>query len=382
MKFELSEELRDLQNAVREFAEKEIKPYGKEFDEKAEYPWEIYRKASKLGYIGASVPEELGGAGMGCLAEAVISIELTRADSSIGSAIDLAVLGVPMILKHGTEEQKESYIPGVVKGKAPSAIAITEPDCGTDVSAIRTKAVKDSNDWVINGSKTFITNGSIASYAIVLAKTSETSPPHAGISAFIVETTREGYEAKRIKKMGLNCHDTCEVVLKNVRVPAENLIGKENRGFYQLMDFFNESRIKIGALHLGMAIGAYERALEYAKQRKAFGKPLIEHQAIAFKLAEMFTMIEAARLLVYKAAWLVDEGSANPAISSAAKLFASEVAVRVCSEAVQIFGGYGYSKEYDVERYYRDARVGTIYEGTSEAQKIVISRFLGGKLTR
>ncbi|MEM4540036.1 MAG: acyl-CoA dehydrogenase family protein [Archaeoglobaceae archaeon] len=380
MKFELSEELRDLQNAVREFAEKEIKPYGKEFDEKAEYPWEIYRKASKLGYIGASVPEELGGAGMGCLAEAVISIELTRADSSIGSAIDLAVLGVPMILKHGTEEQKESYIPGVVKGKAPSAIAITEPDCGTDVSAIRTKAVKDGNDWVINGSKTFITNGSIASYAIVLAKTSETSPPHAGISAFIVETTREGYEAKRIKKMGLNCHDTCEVVLKNVRVPAENLIGKENRGFYQLMDFFNESRIKIGALHLGMAIGAYERALEYAKQRKAFGKPLIEHQAIAFKLAEMFTMIEAARLLVYKAAWLVDEGSANPAISSAAKLFASEVAVRVCSEAVQIFGGYGYSKEYDVERYYRDARVGTIYEGTSEAQKIVISRFLGGKV--
>ncbi|MEM0215432.1 MAG: acyl-CoA dehydrogenase family protein, partial [Archaeoglobaceae archaeon] len=282
MKFELSEELRDLQNAVREFAEKEIKPYGKEFDEKAEYPWEIYRKASKLGYIGASVPEELGGAGMGCLAEAVISIELTRADSSIGSAIDLAVLGVPMILKHGTEEQKESYIPGVVKGKAPSAIAITEPDCGTDVSAIRTKTVKDGNDWVINGSKTFITNGSIASYAIVLAKTSETSPPHAGISAFIVETTREGYEAKRIKKMGLNCHDTCEVVLKNVRVPAENLIGKENRGFYQLMDFFNESRIKIGALHLGMAIGAYERALEYAKQRKAFGKPLIEHQAIAF----------------------------------------------------------------------------------------------------
>ncbi|MEM2272276.1 MAG: acyl-CoA dehydrogenase family protein [Archaeoglobaceae archaeon] len=380
MKFELSEELRDLQNAVREFAEKEIKPYGKEFDEKAEYPWEIYRKASKLGYIGASVPEELGGAGMGCLAEAVISIELTRADSSIGSAIDLAVLGVPMILKHGTEEQKESYIPGVVKGKAPSAIAITEPDCGTDVSAIRTKAVKDGNDWVINGSKTFITNGSIASYAIVLAKTSETSPPHAGISAFIVETTREGYEAKRIKKMGLNCHDTCEVVLKSVRVPAENLIGKENRGFYQLMDFFNESRIKIGALHLGMAIGAYERALEYAKQRKAFGKPLIEHQAIAFKLAEMFTMIEAARLLVYKAAWLVDEGSANPAISSAAKLFASEVAVRVCSEAVQIFGGYGYSKEYDVERYYRDAKVGTIYEGTSEAQKIVISRFLGGRL--
>ncbi len=380
MSFELNEELKDLQRAVREFAEKEIKPFGREFDEKEEYPWEIYRKAAKLGYVGASVPEEYGGAGMGCLAEAVISIELTRADSSVGSAVDIAVLGVPMVLKHGTEEQKEKYIPGVVKGKAPSAIAITEPDCGTDVSAIRTKAVKVEDGWVINGAKTFITNGSIASYTIVLAKTAEVNPPHAGISAFIVETSSDGYEVRRIKKMGLNCHDTCEVLLKNVRISRENLVGKENRGFYQLMDFFNESRIKIAALHLGMAIGAYERALEYAKQRKAFGKPLIEHQAIAFKLADMFTMIEAAKLLVYRAASLVDSGSANPALSSAAKLFASEVAVKVCGEAVQIFGGYGYSKEYDVERYYRDARVGTIYEGTSEAQRIVISRFLAGKL--
>lgn len=380
MSFELNEELKDLQRAVREFAEKEIKPFGREFDEKEEYPWEIYRKAAKLGYVGAGVPEEYGGAGMGCLAEAVISIELTRADSSVGSAVDIAVLGVPMVLKHGTEEQKEKYIPGVVKGKAPSAIAITEPDCGTDVSAIRTKAVKVEDGWVINGAKTFITNGSIASYTIVLAKTAEVNPPHAGISAFIVETSSDGYEARRIKKMGLNCHDTCEVLLKNVRISRENLVGKENRGFYQLMDFFNESRIKIAALHLGMAIGAYERALEYAKQRKAFGKPLIEHQAIAFKLADMFTMIEAAKLLVYRAASLVDSGSANPALSSAAKLFASEVAVKVCGEAVQIFGGYGYSKEYDVERYYRDARVGTIYEGTSEAQRIVISRFLAGKL--
>jgi len=180
--------------------------------------------------------------------------------------------------------------------------------------------------------------------------------------------------------MGLNCHDTCEISLKDVRVPEENLLGKENRGFYQLMRFFNESRIKIAALHLGMAVGAYERALEYAKQRKAFGRPIIEHQAVAFKLADMFTLIEAAKLLVYRAAWLVDKGEPNPALSSAAKLFASEVAVKVCSDAVQIFGGYGYSKECDVERYYRDARVGTIYEGTSEVQRIVISRSLAGKL--
>ncbi len=380
MNFELSEEHRMLQQAVREFAEKEIMPYGREYDERKEYPWEIYRKAAKLGFIGASVPEEYGGAGMDCLAESVISIEFCRADSSIGSAIDLAVLGVPMLLRYGSEEQKEKYIPGVVSGKKPSGIAITEPDCGTDVAAMRTKAVKEGDEWVINGTKTFITNGSVASYVIVLAKTADAMPPHRGISAFVVETDREGYEARRIEKMGMNCHDTCEIALKNVRVPEENLVGELNRGFYQLMGFFNESRVKIASLHLGIAVGAYERALEYAKQRKAFGKPLIEHQAIQFKLAEMFTLIEAARMLVYRAAWLIDQGRPNPAVSSAAKLFASEAAVKVTYEAVQIFGGYGYSREYDVERYYRDARVGTIYEGTSEAQKMVIGRTLMGRI--
>ncbi len=380
MNFELSEEHKMLQEAVREFAEKEIMPYGREYDEKKEYPMDIYRKAAKLGYIGASIPEEYNGAGMDCLAEAIISMEFTRADSSIGSAIDLAVLGVPMLLHFGTEEQKEQYMARVPKGDGPSAIAITEPDCGTDVAAMRARAVKDGNEWVINGTKQFITNGSVGLYTIVLAKTAQTSPPHRGISAFIVEQDREGYSAKKIDKMGMNCHDTCEVSLSNVRVPEENLVGKENNGFYQVMAFFNESRIKIGALHLGMAIGAYERALEYARERKAFGKPLIEHQAIAFKLADMYRDIEAAKLLIFKAAWLVDRGKADPALSSAAKLFATETAVRVTYEAVQIFGGYGFSKEYDVERYYRDARVGTIYEGTSEAQKIVISRRIAGKI--
>jgi len=377
--FSLSEEHKMLQEAVREFAEKEIMPYGKEYDEKKQYPMEIYRKAAKLGYIGASVPEEYDGAGMDCLAEAIISMEFTRADSSIGSAIDLATLGVPMVLKFGTEEQKE-FVAKVVRGEGPSAIAITEPDCGTDVAAMRTRAVKEGDEWVINGTKQFITNGSVGIYTVVLAKTAQVDPPHRGISAFLVEQDRDGYEARPIEKMGMNCHDTCEVALKNVRVPKENLIGEENRGFYQLMAFFNESRIKIAALHTGIAIGAYERALQYAKERKAFGKPLIEHQAIQFKLAEMFKDIEAAKLLVFKAAWLVDQGKPDPALSSAAKLFASEMAVKVTYEAVQIFGGYGYSKEYDVERYYRDARVGTIYEGTSEAQKIVIARRIMGKI--
>lgn len=380
MDFEFDEEHRMLQDAVREFAEKEIMPYGKEYDESKKYPMEIYKKAAKLGFIGASIPEEYNGAGMDCLAEAIISMEFTRADSSIGSSIDLATLGVPMVLKFGSEEQKENYMAKVPKGEGPSAIAITEPDCGTDVAAMRAKAVLDGDEWVINGTKQFITNGSVGIYTVVLAKTADIQPPHRGISAFLVETDREGYEAKPIEKMGMHCHDTCEVALKNVRIPKDNLIGELNRGFYQLMSFFNESRIKIGALHLGIAIGAYERALDYAKQRKAFGKPLIEHQAIQFKLADMWTDIEAAKLLVYKAAWLVDKGKPDPALSSAAKLFASEAAIRVTYEAVQIFGGYGFSKEYDIERYYRDARVGTIYEGTSEAQRIVISRRLMGRI--
>jgi alkylation response protein AidB-like acyl-CoA dehydrogenase len=381
MNFEFDEEHKMIQDSVREFAEKEIMPYGREYDEKKEYPMEIYKKAAKLGFIGASIPEEYNGAGMDCIAEAIISMEFCRADSGIGSAIDLATLGVPMLLHFGTEEQKENFMARVPKGDGPSAIAITEPDCGTDVAALRTRAILEGDEWVLNGTKQFITNGKVGLYTVVLAKTDPSAePPHRGISAFLVETDRDGYQANLIDKMGMHCHDTSEVVLKNVRIPKENLIGQENKGFYQLMRFFNESRIKIGALHLGIAIGAYERALQYAKERKAFGRPLIDHQAIQFKLADMYTAIEAARLLVFKAAYLVDKGNPDPALSSAAKLFASETAIKVTYEAVQIFGGYGFSKEYDVERYYRDARVGTIYEGTSEAQRIVIGRRLAGKI--
>ncbi|NHW89302.1 MAG: acyl-CoA dehydrogenase, partial [Archaeoglobales archaeon] len=359
--FELPEDIKLLKNAVREFAEKEIKPFGKEYDEKGEYPWKILRKAAKLGFVAPDLPEEYGGSNLSVLGCAVIVEEFTRANSSIGTAIFSSSLGCPMVKYFGTEEQKEKYLPRIPKGEAVSAIAITEPDCGTDVAAIKTRATKKDGGWILNGTKTFITNGSIADWVVVLAKTNP-ELGYKGMSAFIVETSWKGYEARRIKKMGLNCHDTAEVFLRDVFVPSENLVGMENMGFYQLMRFFNESRIGVAASQLGMAEGAYERALEYAKQRKSFGKPLIEHQAVAFKLADMFTEIEAARLLVYRAAWLVDSGFPNPALSSAAKLFASEVAVRVTYEAVQIFGGYGYSKEYDVERYYRDARVGTIYE--------------------
>jgi alkylation response protein AidB-like acyl-CoA dehydrogenase len=379
MNFEFDEEHRILRDSVREFAEKEIMPYGREYDEKGEYPWDILRKAARLGYVAADIPEEYGGSGLDYLGCAIIAEEFARADSSIGSAVLTASLGCPMVRYFGTDEQKEKYLPPVTKGEVTSAIAITEPDAGSDVQAIKTRAERVEGGWKLNGTKTFITNGSISRWVVILAKT-DPDAGYRGISAFLVETDWEGYEARRIKKMGLNCHDTAEIYLKDVFVPEEYLIGQENFGFYQLMRFFNESRVFVGAVQLGVAVGAYERALEYAKQRKTFGKPLIEHQAIQFKLADMWKEIEAARLLVYKAAWLIDRGKANPALSSAAKLYASEAAVRVTYEALQIFGGYGYSKEYDIERYYRDARVGTIYEGTSEIQRLIIARMLTGKL--
>ena len=376
--FELSEEHRMIQEAVREFAEREIKPYGRDYDERAEYPFEIFRKAARLGFVGIDLPEEYGGQGMDYLSSVLVCIELARADSGIGSAVASSTLGCPMLKYFGSEEQKERYMAGVPKGKTTSGIAITEPDAGSDAGAIRTRAEKAENGWLINGTKTFITNGSVSDWIIILARTS--GKDYRGISAFAVETSWNGYDARPIKKMGLLCHDTAEISLKNLFVPEENLVGKENNGFYQLMRFFNESRIMVGAIHLGMAVGAYERALQYAMERKSFGKPLIEHQAIAFKLADMYRDIEAAKLLVFKAAWLVDNGKADPALSSAAKLFATETAIKVTYEAVQIFGGYGFSREYDVERYYRDARVGTIYEGTSEIQRLIIARALAGKL--
>ncbi len=378
MQFELSEEHRLIQQAVREFAEKEIMPYGREYDEKAEYPFELFRKAAKLGFVGTDLPEEYSGAGMDFTSTIVIAMELTRADSNVGSAIASATLGCPMLKYFGTEEQKERYMARVPRGETTSGIAITEPDAGSDAGAIKTRAERTDGGWIVNGSKVFITNGSVSDWIVLLARTGDAG--YRGISAFVVETSWDGYEARKIEKMGLSCHDTAELSFKDMYVPMENLVGRENQGFYQLMRFFNESRISVGAINLGMAIGAYERALEYAKERKAFGKPLIEHQAIAFKLADMYKDIEAAKLLVFKAAWLVDNGKPDPALSSAAKLFATETAIRVTYEAVQIFGGYGFSKEYDVERYYRDARVGTIYEGTSEAQKIVISRRLAGRI--
>ncbi|NOY11750.1 MAG: acyl-CoA dehydrogenase, partial [Archaeoglobi archaeon] len=262
MDFELSEEHRMIQQAVREFAEKEIMPYGREYDERGEYPFELFRKAAKLGFVGTDLPEEYDGAGMDFTSSIVIAMELTRADSNVGSAIASATLGCLMLKYFGTEEQKEQYMARVPRGETTSGIAITEPDAGSDAASIKTRAERVENGWVVNGSKVFITNGSISDWIILLARTG--GEGYRGISAFVVETSWDGYEARRIEKMGLSCHDTAEISFRNMFIPLDNLVGRENQGFYQLMRFFNESRISVGAINLGMAIGAYERALEYA----------------------------------------------------------------------------------------------------------------------
>ncbi|WP_456370620.1 acyl-CoA dehydrogenase family protein, partial [Geoglobus sp.] len=296
MNLELSEDHRMVQQAVREFAEKEIMPYGRDYDAKGQFPFELFRKAAKLGFVGTDLPEEYSGAGLDFTSSVIVAMELTRADSNVGSAIASATLGCPMLKYFGTEEQKERYMARVPKGETTSGIAITEPDAGSDAASIKTRAERVADGWIVNGSKVFITNGSISDWIILLARTGGAG--YRGISAFVVETSWDGYSAKKIEKMGLSCHDTAELSFRDMFVPVRNLVGRENHGFRQLMRFFNESRISVGAINLGMAIGAYERALEYARERKAFGKPLIEHQAIAFKLADMYKDIEAAKLLI------------------------------------------------------------------------------------
>ncbi|HEX59354.1 MAG TPA: acyl-CoA dehydrogenase [Methanomicrobia archaeon] len=379
MKFELDEEQKTIKEAVREFAEKEIKPRGREFDKSGEFPFEILRKAAKLGYIAVWIPEEYGGAGLGMLENAIIAEEFARADSGIGYAISLTAIGCPMVYRFGTEEQKEKYLPRIPKGESISFLGVTEPDAGSDVAAMKTVARKEGDEYVISGSKMFITNAKIADWGVVFAKTVPEAG-HRGISAFIVETSTEGFEATPIEKMGRHCQDSCDVVLRDVRVPAKNLVGEENRGFYHLMETFNETRTHTAAVHVGIAQGAFDRALEYSKQREAFGRKICEFQAIQHKLANMLVKIETARLLVYKAASMIDAGFTPTKWTSMAKLVAGEVAVEVCLEAMQILGGHGYAVEYDVECFFRDGRAGTMVEGTSEIQRNILANIILGKL--
>ena len=378
MDFKLSREQQDIRKAAREFAEGEFPEIAQACDQEEKYPRDLVRKAAELGFIGLNFPEKYGGSGYGYLEKCIVSEELWRVDPGLGSVLISATFGADMIELYGRDEQKKKYLIPLTRGEAVMGSAITEPDAGSDVSAVRTTAVKEGNDYVINGNKIFITNGTVASYFMVICLTNPNDPSrHSRHSVILVESDREGFEANKLRhKLGIRASDTAELSFKDVRVPQENLIGEEGKGFYQFMEFFNRTRIHVGAEGVGIAQGAMEKAIKYAKERKQFGQPLGTFQAIQFKIAEMATLVRAARNLVYEAAWKADKGDPDRKLTAMAKWFAGETAVRVAEEAIQVHGGYGYMAEYDVERFYRDAKIIEIYEGTKEIEKLIIARTL------
>ena len=379
MDFELTREQKDIQQAAREFAAGEFdKDLAIKHEKEHSFPRSVWKKACQLGFIGIHFPEEHGGQGLGVVENALIIEEFCRRDSGIGVALSLADFASDIVMRHGSEGQKKSILPAIASGKMISAGCFTEPNHGSDITAMETAAVKDGDAWVINGTKTFITNGCIADVYIVLCQTDPAvQPAYRGQSLILVPKGTPGLEAAEVgDKMGIRMTSTAEVSFSGVRVPLENLIGQENRGFYQVLEFFDESRIEVAASAVGMAQGAFDRALEYSKQRKQFGQRLADFQVTQHKLADMATQIEAARLLTYKAAWCVDQGKPDAKLTAMAKLYAGRTAVYVADEAVQIHGGYGYILENEVERYYRDAKVTELYEGTKEIQKNTIAGIL------
>jgi alkylation response protein AidB-like acyl-CoA dehydrogenase len=383
MEFELNKTQKGIQKAVRDFCKGEfLKDVALELERKHEFPRKIWQKAGEIGLIGVHFPEEYSGQGLGSMEDIIVVEELCRGDSTIGSAIALASFASELILHNGSPEQKKKYLPEVAEGRMLSAGAFTEPDHGSDITTMNTTAVKDGNEWVVNGTKTFITNGGLAGFYSVLCQTdANASPSYRGLSLILVEADRRGLSTADVgEKMGIHMMATAEVNLKDVRVPLSNLIGQENKGFYHVLHFFDESRIQIAAQALGTAQGAYDRAIAYVKQREQFGKKIAEFQVTQHKLADMATKIELARLITYKAAWNFDQGRIDPKLTSMAKMFAAKTAVEVSDEAIQLMGGYGYMAEYEVERFYRDAKITEIYEGTKEIQKNTIAGAILGKI--
>jgi alkylation response protein AidB-like acyl-CoA dehydrogenase len=379
--FSFTDEQNQLRRSIREFAEGEIAPHVMEWDEASKFPIEIMPKLAEMGLLGVIFPEQYGGAGLGYVEYVIAIEELSRIDGSVGIIVAAHnSLCSNHIFKFGTEEQKKKYLTPLAQGKKIGAWSLTEPEAGSDAGGTRTTAKRDANSWVINGSKTFCTNGHYADYAVVMALTDKSKNSH-GISAFIVEKGTPGFKpGKKENKLGLRASDTSELIFADCKVPAENMLGAEGEGFIGSLKILDGGRISIAALGLGMAQGALDAAIKYSKQRKQFGQAISEFQAIQFKLADMATQVEAARLLVYQAAWLADRKDVRfTRESSMAKLFSSEVAVRVANECVQIHGGYGFIKDYPAEKFYRDVKLCTIGEGTSEIQKLVIARQLLGK---
>jgi len=384
MQFELTKEQVQIQKAVRDFVKGQFKKEEiHDLLERHAYPERLWKKACELGFVGIHFPEKYSGQGMGVMENILVAEELARGDSTVGTCLLIADFATELILHNGTEEQKAKWLPPVAEGKCLACGAFTEPDHGSDITKVETTAVKQGDEWVINGAKIFITNsGPLAGFYNVLCTTDpNASPSHRGLSIILVEADRPGVAYQDVgKKMGITLSYTAEVTFKDVRVPVSNLIGQENRGFYQLLHFFDESRILVAAQGLGIAQGGFDRALAYVKQREQFGKKIAQFQVTQHKLADMATKIEAARLLVYKAAWNFDQGRIDPKLTSMAKMYAARTAVEVCDEAIQLLGGYGYMQEYEVERYYRDAKITEIYEGTKEIQKNTIAGALLGSI--
>ncbi len=375
MNFDQSENQIMITQMIRDFAEKEIRPYIMEWDESQQFPVHVFKKLGELGLMGVFIPEEYGGSGFGYLEYVTVVTEIAKVCGSIGLSVAAHnSLCTGHIYYHGNDAQKKKYLPKLASAEWIGAWGLTETGTGSDAGGMNTTAVKDGDHWVINGSKNFITHGISGDIAVVIVRTGEKGDSH-GMSAFIIEKGTPGFSAgKKENKMGMRASETAELIFDNCRVPAENLIGKEGEGFVQSMQILDGGRISIGSLALGIAKGAYEAALKYSKERVQFGKPIAQFQAIGFKLADMATKIEAAELLLNQAAFLKNSGKNLTRESAMAKLYASEVACEIANEAVQIFGGYGYTKDFPVEKFYRDAKLCTIGEGTSEIQKLVISR--------
>ncbi len=377
MDFEFTSEQELLRKTVRDFAEDQIAPHVMDWDERQHFPREVMAQAGELGLLGIIFPERYGGAGLGYVEYALTVEELSRVDGSVGISI-AAHNGLCSnhIYIAGTEEQKQRFLTPLAAGKKIGGWSLTEPTAGSDAAGTRTVARLDGDHWVLNGAKTFTTHGSVGDTVVVFAVT-DPEKEKRGISAFIVEHGTPGFRAgKKENKMGLRASDTSEVIMQDCRIPASQLLGQRGEGFIDAMRILDGGRISIAALALGMARGAYEAALKYATERRQFDRPIADFQAVQFMLADMATEIDAASLLTYRAAWLKDRGAKTTCQSAMAKLFSSEIGVRVADRALQIFGGYGYVKDYPVEKFYRDMKLCTIGEGTSEIQRIVIAREL------
>lgn len=378
MNFDLTEEQKMMQDTAYKFAVKEFKPLAQECDRNESYPRELVNKVGQLGFIGTMVPEEYGGAGLGWTEHALITEQFSRVDLGLTLVATSTTFGSENILLYGTEEQRMKYYPKLLTGEKISAGAYTEPNAGTDVAGTKTRAVKSGGEYVINGSKMFITNGTLADFFVVLCVTDpENANPHKRHSLIIVEGDCPGISRNKLHgKMGIRASDTAAVTFEDVRVPCENLVGEAGNGFKQLMHFFDMTRIGVAAQAVGLSQGVLDNTLRYVQERTVFGKPLFSNQGIQFILAEMATKIELARNIVYKAAYVADQGILDPKLNAMAKYYSAETAVWVADKGLHLHGGYGYIDEYDVQRSYRDAKILEIYEGAKEVEKMVIARRL------